>query len=174
VSARKIIRTTNHKFIALWGRAYSSSHTPHVYALGGFWANTEGGTNEGIAGDSWFEMSIYEHGYPSTRRIGKGPGVTSSGPGLKRGQWNRVRYQFDSGTGPNSYDGIIRVWFNDDLILDRSDLPLWPVPVEGETNDPHPWWDAGYLHGWLNGGFMQDTDYFVDDFSLYVADPGWR
>ena len=176
VTATKIKSSNNHKHFVLFGRAYSTSQQPHPYILAELWPEKN---TDPEFGDSYLEVRYYENGYVNPgssnglRSAGITHGVTSSGVGLKRGQWNRVRIHADLGSGPGIADGVIQVWYGNDLVINRTNLLMYPNPVPGEVNTPYPWWDAGYINGWVNGGFMEDTDYYVDNFAMFLSNPGW-
>jgi hypothetical protein len=35
------------------------------------------------------------------------------------------------------------------------------------------WFSTGYLMGWNNASYLVDTDFFIDDFKIFAANPGW-
>lgn len=35
------------------------------------------------------------------------------------------------------------------------------------------YWDAGFLMGYSNSGYDEQTDFFIDDLKMFANDPGW-
>lgn len=95
------------------------------------------------------------------------PLISPTGP-VKIGQWNRIRFHFKAASGAGIDDGAYHWWVNGDLILRRA-YNFWP-----DSNLAADATFTGlYLLGWANTGFDEQTKFWIDDFSVFDADPGW-
>jgi hypothetical protein len=80
------------------------------------------------------------------------------------GNWIRLRFHVRSAVDAS----IMDVWRNDRLI---SRMPAaYSVTAPGWDED---YIGHGFLMGWSNSGYSEQTDFFIDDFRLYTTDPGW-
>lgn len=84
-----------------------------------------------------------------------------------RGKWLRIRLQFETSTGAGRNDGVIKLWRDDTLIYSHEQMDIW---FAGGRN----YWRNGYLLGWANTGFTQETSFFVDDVKFFDKNPGWQ
>jgi hypothetical protein len=82
------------------------------------------------------------------------------------GKWVRIRLHFKIASRGKT-DGIVRVWQNDALLAERTDLPLYTRDITRNG------FTEGYVWGWSNSGYSQDTFIYMDDFTIYDANPGW-
>jgi hypothetical protein len=93
----------------------------------------------------------------------------SPNPGdISRGEWVRFRHYSRAATGPGIEDGEYKFWINDTLTIHAPSHNLY----ETDTADWR-YWAGGYIFGWANAGFDEDTYIYVDDFRVYDSDPGW-
>jgi hypothetical protein len=83
-----------------------------------------------------------------------------------RGRWVQFRFHAKAGTVAGK-DGQYQVWKDGMLI---ADLPADWVTAEGEGYD---YYRKGYLFGWSNSGFDEETVFYLDEFKYYASDPGW-
>lgn len=150
--------TTNNKFFALWGgggNAYADSDRAKIVLE--LWDTGNG--------DSRLRVMHNPEGGPTSHTTGYAePFISENGP-FYRGRWNRFRVYANVGTRGNS-DGTIRVWVGDQLLYANSEVPIYPATAN------HPYFDNGYLMGYANGDYV-DTSFYVDDFRVYSANPGW-
>lgn len=83
-----------------------------------------------------------------------------------RGKWVRMRFHVRLGT-PGQSNGTMRIWKNDSLVFDRSNLK-----INGTTASNNPI-GAFQIMGWDNSGWPSLTEFFVDNVALYGQNPGW-
>ncbi len=76
-----------------------------------------------------------------------------------KGRWVRVRIQCRVAT-PDQDNGVIRIWLDDLLVLDRQKLRAYAGT--GGINA----FESGYLLGWANNGFPTGQRMYIDDFSI--------
>jgi uncharacterized protein YjdB len=83
------------------------------------------------------------------------------------GRWTRFRIYYRT-ADVNQSNGILRIWKDDALVAQNTDLPLFAVDplITGITE--------GYLWGWTNAGYAEETSVFVDDFKIYNSNPNWQ
>ena len=82
-----------------------------------------------------------------------------------RGKWMLLRWHFKLASGPSATDGQVQLWVDGALKVNLQGKPFY-----GTTGN---WFSTGYLMGWANASYAQDTDFFIDDFRIYGANPGW-
>lgn len=86
--------------------------------------------------------------------------------GADLGRWIQVRIHIRTADfGKNN--GVVRFW-KDGWLCDTSIADPLYDPYN-KTN----YFRNGYLQGWHNPGYAEDTNIYVDDFRFYAADPGW-
>jgi hypothetical protein len=78
----------------------------------------------------------------------------------------QFRFQFEEGSGPDSQDGVIKMWVDGELKWANNQVPLW-------AGDGLHYFDAGYIFNHANAGFDEETWVFVDDVKFFDTDPGW-
>ncbi len=83
------------------------------------------------------------------------------------GHWVRVRTYMKSSSGYGVHDGGFKLWVGNNLI--------WNI-----TNEDTSYSTAyslgmryGYLMGWSNSGFNNETHVYLDNVSWYDQNPGW-
>ena len=71
------------------------------------------------------------------------------------GQWNDIVVHVKAATNDAPYDGAVQAWVNDESMYN----------VTNATNyfPSNNYWDEGYLLGWANSGFDEETDLYIDD-----------
>ena len=82
-----------------------------------------------------------------------------------KGSWIRVRWHAKLATSEQAEDGEIQLWQDGELEVDFQNLDFY--------GDQTEFFDQGYLFGWSNSGFDEETTFYVDDFTIYDSDPGW-
>jgi hypothetical protein len=81
------------------------------------------------------------------------------------GRWMHIVYHLKASSSTTSKDGIIRMYRRWDgassyeLINELVNLNV------GVTSSGRPGWSSGYLMGYYNVTFSQDTDWYLDDFT---------
>lgn len=83
-----------------------------------------------------------------------------------QGRWMQVVLHVEAATRPGSNNGLIRTyrrWENETrftmLHEDRA------ADIGPASSGPRGW-KAGYILGWSNGGYTQQTEFLVDDFKI--------
>lgn len=160
----------NNKFIRLWGDSYGS--------LSKVGASTYEVTGM-VSGESSPSSRFYtEHVLYTTTGIGLGgsynPGPDGFGanadPGTMLNRWTRVRMYFKAptqiGSATQSADSHVTVWFDDSKVVDFN---TYKSNLDPDDN----YYQNGYLLGWANSGFTDETDLHLRDIKFYDADPGW-
>lgn len=162
---------SNNKFMRLWGTTqgdYGGGTTSNEV---GFETQPNGST----AGDEDF---VFKYVYNAHTSIGQyaSPTVIPWVDDPNRGRWIQVRIHLKMSQGVQgdtipydgghrSYgDGISRVWWDGTKVLD---FDYWGVDSQ------KPYWSWGYLMGYANSGFTDETYVLIDDFEVFYSDPGW-
>ncbi len=81
-----------------------------------------------------------------------------------------VHIQVHLRLGNNSTDnGTLEIWFDGVPKVRITDYMIYPYssPVVNYLRN-------GYLMGWANAGFTNDTTFYIDDFKFYTKDPYWN
>jgi len=146
----------NDKFIRIWGDNYNA---PNKVGASTF---PQTGGNERLG----FEYSKLQHAIGQYNSGYVDPFVTDS----TRGRWLQIRYHAKMATDSSSYDGAIDIWVDG---VKYSAVDNKGNPGLNIYDNSIPYWNTGYLLGWANSGFAQDTYVYVDDVEFYDANPGW-
>jgi len=140
--------SNNKGFIMLWGGDYSN---PSGFKLGTeFWPEGDGSSTASIRlSGSGYDKHLW----------GACPKIVKMSD---RGQWIKITVHVKYASAAST-DGIFRVWktYSDgkgEIVCNISDGE-WFVPAsEG--------FDNGYLLGWSNSGFNEETTFFIDNFII--------
>ena len=133
---------TNNKFFRLWHEEYSGPLK---------WGASVGASDDGLA-----------RLFPETRawgcNIGVGQLIDGSSwtlPQDIRGRWILVEWRVhgDDGTG----NGLLQIWFDSELVIDEQEIAVDGAPCGTNT------FLNGYLMGWANSGFDEETFVYIDD-----------
>lgn len=161
-------RGNNNKFIVLWKDTYGS--------LSGEWQISWEYTrrNDGSSFGR-FMSSRWDQPYVTDLVSGTYPGpresielIGGAGP-MKIGQWNRVRFMAKAATSRTSENGESRLWVNETLVLRYTAGRFYGSdPSKGNAT-----LRRGYLFGWSNSGFDEETVFYVDEIKFYTRNPGW-
>jgi len=92
---------------------------------------------------------------------------------IKPGQWNYMQFWFQSASDRETQDGTAEWWANGTKIQ-WLNWDLW-ANDGGDGGDPGQpaYVNNGYILGWSNAGFDNDTIFHVDDIDIYTSNPGW-
>jgi hypothetical protein len=148
----------NHKYYFLWDEGtYPGSVTgPKVAGNLTSWADslppTDISSSEaGVGSDSgWLGRWEYKDGF-----------VTDA----HRGTWVQFRWHYRTASSDSALDGEFQIWRNGESIAHGTGLDFYRADFNGIGR--------GYLMGWHQGGYLEETTYFLDDLTLYLTDPGW-
>ena len=156
IGPRYILRSEgNNKFLRLWGsspnRRDKGLATVEVGAS--TWTISNQYAKLGSEYASWFNgVSVKHMGQYNTPSY---EFVTSS----TIGTWIKVKYHAKVASPANN-DGVIQIWVNDVLKTDLHTLETYPG--NGYLNG----YTAGYLLGWANTGFDENTNIYIDDVEI--------
>ena len=157
----KVLTTpTNNKFFALWMDDYSQ-HGDGPTVVWNFWQD-----------DDTFGS---RHTISLSNETNGVRGHHSSYPGFiehpaDQGRWMHVVLYARMSTDATSNDGEAKIWrrWEDDtsytLISESLDRGF-VAPAAGPNG-----WAAGYVMGWANSGYAEDTEFLLDDFELAEDD----
>lgn len=148
---------SNNKFIRIWGDDYAAENKVGAST----WFSSSSPTTS--------SMRIDRFTTPSGMGPSSGPdGVTSptAAYAVTKGAWNRVRLHFRHTTSFLDNNALAEVWFGATKVLSWSDM-------NQVFDSARPYWNAGYLLGWSNSGFDEETIFFIDDVKFYSTNPGW-
>lgn len=86
-----------------------------------------------------------------------------------KGTWMEVIYRCKVSTSGSSNDGVIQIWKNGTLVADYTNLNTY-------GGDGKNYIDQGYLFGWQNSGYDEETIFYIDDIefsgtAISPADP---
>lgn len=84
---------------------------------------------------------------------------------LQAGRWTLVGVHYKAGSDGILHDGRAEIWV-DGVLFNALDWPLWEPSRLGQI-------DGGYIFGWSNSGFAEETKFYIDDFKIWLSDPGW-
>jgi hypothetical protein len=101
--------------------------------------------------------------------IGDRSGVT--GPMLV-GSRNRLQVYWKASSAQGVNDGVIKMWGNNVLFVDRSGLALYPPPWS-TLNGQRPVLKQCKFFGSSNSGYTDETTFMFDSFKFYDTNPGW-
>ena len=82
------------------------------------------------------------------------------------GRWNHWRFHIKV-SDPGQNNGVFKMWKDGTLVINETALPNDP---QDHTRSKYL---TGYLMGWANSGFSEDTLIFIDDIQFYDLNPGW-
>lgn len=156
---RNDVSSDNNKLFSLWAEHYDNrdgdAEFTYEYIRGS------------VEGESLPRMSVITDGDPSTH-IGSEHYAVRRDPLIgfaDRGRWVRI------GIMALITDDVTRevaqVWKDGEKVMAMVGLSSF---TPGGSN----WLRTGYVLGWSNSGFTEETDFYVDDFTVYIADPGWE
>lgn len=159
----------NNKFIVLWKDAYGSQSGEWQISWEYRRLNDTASLGE-LMSSRWDELEVTGGGpWPSPRPPRQVELIGGRGA-LRIGQWNRVRFMAKAASSRTAEDGESRLWVNETLVLKYTTGRFFGAdPVKGDAT-----LRRGYLLGWANSGFDEETVFFLDDIKFYTSDPGWQ
>jgi uncharacterized protein YjdB len=151
--------SNNNKFLRLWDVDYNNFDVK-----AGFEYRRSTG---GVDGDSY----LYGMYGSDTRPIGdwgvQGGTWNSAITDATRGRWVQIRVRARLADSKTAANGVLQLWADGVLRVDMRNLDM---AAEAGANN---FFRNGYLMGWSNSGFNQNTAVYVDDFKIFRASPGW-
>jgi hypothetical protein len=144
----------HNKFLALWGsKQYSAEDQLQLFIS--TWPTNDAGWLSQAFIAAWADEDDVVAPHEYFNFIGDS----------HRGSWIRIRYHINPASHATAKDGDIEMWRDDTKILSYNSVP-WYHSVENGFR-------KGYLMGWSNSGFTEETKIYIDDFKVYVQDPEW-
>ncbi len=149
---------SNNKFFATWMDGYSSQGDGPT----AFWNLMSNGS-----GGSSIAVSYSDGGYSVAG------GQMQIQPFIKvpedRGRWMEVVYRVKASSNAGTSDGEIefwRRWENESSFTQIHDVEnaLLPIPSAGPNG-----WSEGYIMGWANAPYSQDTEWLLDGFHVATS-----
>ena len=145
----------NNKFLMLWSRSYQD-----VGVTAGLHLWSDGSNNSNIS----YTAGVTSPHFPLQKNGGH-PRMISVDRDLEK--WIEVTYHWKRQSTETSQDGVIELWRKvgdgprqkifSETNLDRT----WSK--DGGSNPGYNFIDQGYLLGWANSGFDEDTTICIDD-----------
>ena len=128
------------------------------------WSRPDGGTDIGISGE--YKVSGIAKYITSSK--GLKPFISSS----DKGRWMHLAFKAKHETRIGAHDGawgIYRKWEGDSdytVIIEDAGLDI-PLPVSGTPAG----FKQGYLLGWSNPSYLEETEFLLDDFVISEVTP---
>jgi len=147
---------TNRKFFALWMDGYSAGGDGPTVAWE-FWDN---GSNNG----SNLAFHFGEGGY--TVMGGHKQHTPFISYPADRGRWMQIVLHIKAATNSTSNDGVIQMWRrweNEGSFTKFHDIAS--ANIAAPSGGPNGW-KAGYIMGWANAAYSQNTEWLMDDFTI--------
>jgi hypothetical protein len=171
--------SNNKGLLMLWGNSYSG-YSPTL----SLHFQRKGDTGESyiypawrVNGNTTWNFFDLDNGLTTDGALQDAPtGITMS----DRGTWIDWVVHVKTSTLPvdtndrknGEGNGVVQVWKNGESIMDVTNAHNY---YDGSSSDPGglgDGWNAGYLLGWANTGFDEDTFIHIDDFKIATAAAG--
>lgn len=150
-----------NKLFSMWSDGYSGKGDGSTVWLG--MLRIYGTT------DSSFAHSYSDGGYKTSGGYKQEKVFATS---KDRGRWMHLVLHFKTESSPGASDGIMqtfRRWQDETNYVkeqEQLNVPL-RLPSDGKTNG----FKAGYLIGWANAFYVEDTEWLMDDFVISDSSP---
>jgi hypothetical protein len=146
-------RPSNNKFFALWMDGYSQ-HGTGPTIVWNFWRQDDG--------NSYFTFSLSN----VERRGHHGRADDFLVSPRDQGRWMQIVLYAKMSSSPEAPDGAARIWRrweNEDALtlISESVGNRFHPPKDGPQG-----WAAGYILGWANAAYAQDTEWLLDGFTV--------
>ena len=141
----------NHKLLALWMGTYSGGNGPT--AIWEFWNNGSGGSDL-----CWHYFNQVDSSHADCTPFISVP--------ADRDRWMQLVFRVVASSSTTSNDGILQMWRRWEgessftQFHNKNNLNFGIG--SGEPNG----WHAGYLMGWSNATYTEDTQWLLDDFTV--------
>lgn len=164
--------SNNKGLLMLWGDSYSG-YSPTV----SLHFERKGSTGESYLYSSWRVNGATAFNFFDPATLSAGGDLANAPVGISmsdRGTWIDWVINVRASTIPvasNDWrsgegNGVVRVWKNGSLILNISNAHNYYDGSSSDAGGSGDGWNAGYLIGWANSGFNEDTTLNIDDFSM--------
>lgn len=149
---------SNNKFLRLWGNSYNSRSKVGASTI------VNGGGATSNYGHEWTRVGSSGMGFNGSSQ----PKVDYGDAAAMINTWTRVRMHFRHESAPSANDALFETKFGNNAALSQSG---------GQDNatvyGPTPFWNQGYLLGWANSGYVEETIIHIRDIAFYDTNPGW-
>jgi hypothetical protein len=144
---------SHNKFLALWGsKQYSAPDQLQLFIS--TWPAGKAGWQSAAFIAAWADEDEVQAPEELFNFIGD----------AHRGSWIRVRYHIKPASTRTARDGDIEMWRDDTKIMSYNAVGWFHSVENGFRN--------GYLMGWSSSGFAEETKIYLDDFKVFIQDPG--
>lgn len=159
---------SNNKFIMIWKDTYGS--LSGTWQIGWEYQRYKGHSVGRFMSSRWDEPYVTNTGpWPSPSPINRQALFSNSGGPLIIGQWNQIRFMAKGASNSSAEDGESRLWINGSLFFEYTHGRFYGSDQsKGDATLRN-----GYLLGWANSGFAQETKFYIDDVKFYLGNPGW-
>lgn len=159
---------TNNKFLMLWRDTYSD-------VAGGTWRigieylrRDDSSSNLRFMSSRWDFNSWTDSGpWPEGGPANGFPLISPTA--LRPGAWNRVRFHVKAATSRTAEDGEVHLWLNDAQVIAYTRGRFhnaFASPSDAVLKN-------GYMLGWSNSGFSQETIFYIDEVKFFQTNPRW-
>jgi|GEM_PF-2046111 len=83
-----------------------------------------------------------------------------------RGTWVQWRFYFKV-SDVGQVNGVWKMWKNGEVFINETGQ------ANGATDGQVHGYRVGYLKGWSNSGYSENTTFHIDDFKVFTSNPGW-
>ncbi len=148
----------NNKFFALWMDDYSQ-HGDGPTIVWNFWPQDDK--------SSYFTYSLSQETGGTDGHHGKYTDFIRSPH--DQGRWMQVVLYAKMSTSSTANDGESRIWRRwqdecDFTLISETTGRGFVAPAAGPNG-----WAAGYIMGWANSGYAEDTEWLLDDFTVSTS-----
>lgn len=150
----------NQKLLSFWAESYSGSEQPRVTL--NMWDDRNAWSEDGDSGISYSTVTYRARNMVASHKDRFGNFIRFP---EDQGRWMHVVLYAKVSSAPGIADGVFRWWrrWSDEaeytVLANRSGLD-WTVD-QGFTG-----FSAGYLMGWANGAYEENTEFLLDDFKV--------
>jgi uncharacterized protein YjdB len=151
-------RSDNNKFFAIWSENYGD-WDGEVHAVVEYDRSSDAVSHARLASAT---AEPCESRKPFRSQTASGDVFSAS----MAGTWQRFRIHIKSQYRASA----VAVWRGNARIVGLpSDYSITCPGWAGKSD----YLRKGFILGWANSGFAEETDFWLDDFKIYTADPGW-
>jgi hypothetical protein len=146
-------RPNNNKFIRLWGGSYSGN--PGKLGAS-FITNSSHPSNIILEGSRCYESGSW---YPDYSRCDYGDLLLNGSFVFTKEHLNRwlcIEYHLRNDTGAG--DGALELWVDGQKVAGKNNINF-----RNDSDNNPGYFDTGYLLGWANSGFDENTVIYIDD-----------
>ena len=147
----------NQKFFALWQDGYSTQGTGGNIQWN-FWRQSENGGARFTFSMSRDSLGGGHHGHYADFMLPE-----------DAGRWMQVVLHAKTASGNDTLDGEARIWrrWEDEAaftLISESTGRGFAIPESGPAG-----WQAGYIMGWANSTYVENTEFLLDDFVISTS-----